>query len=150
MLTFTIKRNWFEMIASGEKKEEYRAANGYYDSRLMKYKNEPIWVALRNGYRNDSDTLYCRVVPVRETAARPEWGGVPGEMHWSLKILDVRSYKIECRHCRWRKWTQPSPMGLCLKHHYQTSDSECCEYAEERGKNERRGLHGESTDVCGV
>lgn len=38
MLTFTIKRNWFEMIASGEKKEEYRAANGYYDSRLMKYK----------------------------------------------------------------------------------------------------------------
>ena len=29
MLTFTIKRNWFEMIASGEKKEEYRAANGY-------------------------------------------------------------------------------------------------------------------------
>lgn len=26
MLTFTIKRNWFEMIASGEKKEEYRAA----------------------------------------------------------------------------------------------------------------------------
>lgn len=24
------------------------------------------------------------------------------------------------------------------------------EYAEERGKNERRGLHGESTDVCGV
>ena len=38
MLTFTIKRNWFEMIASGEKKEEYRAANSYYDSRLMKYK----------------------------------------------------------------------------------------------------------------
>lgn len=36
MLTFTIKRNWFEMIASGEKKEEYRAANSYYDSRLMK------------------------------------------------------------------------------------------------------------------
>lgn len=100
MLTFTIKRNWFEMIASGEKKEEYRAANSYYDSRLMKYKNEPIWVALRNGYRNDSDTLYCRVVPVRETAARPEWGGVPGKMHWSLKILDVRSNKLECRHCR--------------------------------------------------
>lgn len=50
----------------------------------------------------------------------------------------------------WRKWTEPRPVGLCLKHHYQTSDSECCEYAKERGKNERRGLHGESTDVCGV
>lgn len=49
----------------------------------------------KEDYRNDSDTLYCRVVPVRETAARPEWGGVPGKMHWSLKILDVRSYKIE-------------------------------------------------------
>jgi len=43
---------------------------------------------------------------------------------------------------------EPRPVGLCLKHHYQTSDSECCEYAKERGKNERRGLHGESTDVC--
>lgn len=137
-------------ISTTEYHEVVEPVYGYYDSRLMKYKNEPIWVALRNGYRNDSDTLYCRVVPVRETAARPEWGGVPGKMHWSLKILDVRSYKIECRHCHWRKWTEPRPVGLCLKHHYQTSDSECCEYAKERGKNERRGLHGESTDVCGV
>lgn len=53
------KRNWFEMIASGEKKEEYRAANSYYDSRLMKYKNEPIWVALRNGYRQAGCHSVC-------------------------------------------------------------------------------------------
>ena len=35
MLTLPIKRMWFDMIASGEKKEEYREIKEYYDSRLL-------------------------------------------------------------------------------------------------------------------
>ena len=34
MLVLPIKRKWFEMIASGEKKEEYREIKPYYDKRL--------------------------------------------------------------------------------------------------------------------
>ncbi len=35
MLTLPIKRMWFDMVASGEKKEEYREIKEYYDSRLL-------------------------------------------------------------------------------------------------------------------
>ena len=36
MLTLTIKRKWFNMILSGEKKEEYRDIKDYYKSRFSK------------------------------------------------------------------------------------------------------------------
>ena len=35
MLTLPIKKKWFDMIVSGEKKEEYREIKPYYDSRFM-------------------------------------------------------------------------------------------------------------------
>lgn len=34
MLILPIKKKWFDMIVSGEKKEEYREIKPYYDSRL--------------------------------------------------------------------------------------------------------------------
>lgn len=34
MLILPIKKKWFEMIASGEKKEEYREVKPYYTSRF--------------------------------------------------------------------------------------------------------------------
>ena len=35
MLILPIKKKWFDMIASGEKTEEYREIKPYYDSRFM-------------------------------------------------------------------------------------------------------------------
>lgn len=35
MLTLSIKKQWFDMIASGVKKEEYRDIKPYYTSRFM-------------------------------------------------------------------------------------------------------------------
>lgn len=57
MLVLPIKKKWFDMILSGEKKEEYRDIKPYYKTRF-----EHIWygcipntlavreVILRNGY----------------------------------------------------------------------------------------------------
>lgn len=36
MLILPIKKKWFDMIKSGEKKEEYREITPYYKSRLEK------------------------------------------------------------------------------------------------------------------
>ena len=36
MLTLPIKKKWFDMIKSGEKKEEYREIKPYYDIRFAK------------------------------------------------------------------------------------------------------------------
>ncbi|CDE59261.1 uncharacterized protein BN657_01508 [Fusobacterium sp. CAG:439] len=34
MLTFNLKKEWFEKIKSGEKTHEYRLANNYWNKRL--------------------------------------------------------------------------------------------------------------------
>lgn len=47
-----IKKKWFDMILSGEKKEEYREIKPYYESRFskcFKYNRECI-ITFRNGY----------------------------------------------------------------------------------------------------
>ena len=45
MLILPIKKKWFDMIVSGEKKEEYREIKPYYDSRFMNAfgRTDGIW-----------------------------------------------------------------------------------------------------------
>ncbi len=42
ILKLTIKKKWFDMILSGEKKEEYRNVSKFYESRLMNREFTPI------------------------------------------------------------------------------------------------------------
>lgn len=37
-LTLSLKEKWFDMIKSGEKKEEYREIKPFWDKRLLDYK----------------------------------------------------------------------------------------------------------------
>ena len=37
MLTFNLKKQWFEKIKSGEKTHEYRVANDYWHIRIQNY-----------------------------------------------------------------------------------------------------------------
>lgn len=39
MLTLPIKKKWFDMIFSGDKKEEYRKLSEYYATRFRKLFN---------------------------------------------------------------------------------------------------------------
>lgn len=40
VLTLTVSKQWFDMIAAGEKKEEYREIKGFWMSRLLLIKDE--------------------------------------------------------------------------------------------------------------
>ena len=73
MLTLPIKKKWFDMILSGEKKEEYRDQTPYWLNRLYSEigrqhegdkrtmtTREPFWVCFRNGYSPDSPTFEAR------------------------------------------------------------------------------------------
>lgn len=42
-LPLTLKKQWFDMILSGEKKEEYRAINDYWARRLLYIREEIEW-----------------------------------------------------------------------------------------------------------
>lgn len=91
MLTLPIKSKWFNMILSGEKKEEYRSMTQYYTSRFENAKNENnrFWCILRNGYSSNSPsaTVY---VELSTGYGREEWGAEPNTQYYILKILDIK------------------------------------------------------------
>ena len=93
MITLPIKRQWFDRIVSGEKREEYREDKPYYQSRFDRYMGNPVQVKFRNGYRKDSPSVVCTVVPHRGTG-RPKWGAESNKSYIVLSILEVK-YGLE-------------------------------------------------------
>ena len=98
MLILPIKKKWFDMIKSGEKKEEYREIKSYYQSRFVKlFLNEinqfkTNYVIFRNGYRKDSPKIKC-LCSFDVDYGKPEWGAEAGELYYVLKILEVEEIK---------------------------------------------------------
>lgn len=86
MLTLPIKKQWFDMIAKGEKKEEYREIKPYYEKRFVTAGLLDFWtddhapagreikIAFRNGYGYCSPTMYVSVT-LTIGEGKPEWGG---------------------------------------------------------------------------
>lgn len=95
MLTLPIKKKWFDMILSGEKKEEYREIKPYYNSRFRHAwqgsligGRAPRKIRFRNGYSATSPSCVAKCTfDVGE--GKPEWGAEPGKQYYRLHILDV-------------------------------------------------------------
>lgn len=99
MLTLPIKKKWYDMILSGEKKEEYRELKPYYDIRFQKLSKEAFdckrgyfEILFRNGYSKDSPTIKCRI-SLAINYGKPEWGAESGKLYYVLKILSVEEVK---------------------------------------------------------
>lgn len=94
MLTLPIKRKWFEMIVSGEKKEEYREIKPYWTSRIRRYGYAGInfVVRIKNGYQIDAP--YADLL-VKKTVGfgRPEWGAPADRKVYILQIIDILEVK---------------------------------------------------------
>lgn len=109
MLILPIKKKWFDMIASGEKTEEYREIKPYYDSRFMNAfgfilvggqmvygdaapgeirKPWPVPIVFRNGYSKESPEIICKCT-LHFGKGKPEWGTEPGKIYYVLKIQEV-------------------------------------------------------------
>ena len=106
MLTLPIKKKWFDMIKSGEKKEEYREIKPYYDSRFKFYIPDignmkiirmdvgtgfiPVddEIIFRNGYSKNSPYIKCKV-SIAKGYGKEEWGAEPNKLYYVLKILSV-------------------------------------------------------------
>ena len=56
-LHLVLKRKWWDMIASGEKKEEYRCANHYWAIRLLD--RQYRWYSQNIDYPNDFTDWLC-------------------------------------------------------------------------------------------
>ena len=101
MLTLPIKKKRFDMILSGEKKEEYREIKPYYTSRFdfkddgnFKTYASKRQIILRNGYSKNSPSTLCEVV-IKKGYGRQCWGAEPNKLYYVLKILSVEKIGSE-------------------------------------------------------
>ncbi len=96
MLILPIKKKWFDMILSGEKKEEYREVKPYYKSRFsnvfmmypyskIPYGTDYQQIMFRNGYSKKSPSFIADCTLDIKNGIQ-EWGAVPGVEYYVLTI----------------------------------------------------------------
>ena len=99
LIILPIKKKWYEMILSGEKKEEYREIKPYYMSRFKKVfsmhphsfipdGNDEHEVVFRNGYGRAAPS-FSAICTLDIKCGRPEWGADPGVEYYVLTIKDI-------------------------------------------------------------
>jgi len=114
VLHLTLKKKWFDMISSGEKKEEYREIKRYWADRLTYHEhheritcenslNDEIYadahrrfstgvfkkipiVQFKNGYRKDSPVVRFNIDVITWGSGNPEWGAEPGKKYFVIKL----------------------------------------------------------------
>lgn len=107
MITLTIKKKWFDMILSGEKREEYREIKPYYDSRLPKefgmFKDgnrlvkgntyppsdmSKQKIQFRNGYGKDSP-CFTAICSLSIGTGKVEWGAEQDVEYYRISIHEI-------------------------------------------------------------
>lgn len=96
ILHLTLNKRWFDMIASGEKKEEYREIKKYWEKRL--YYNtsqgqpkEYDIVRFRNGYSENAPTMDVKWVGTWISDGNPEWGAEKGKDYFVIMLGEIIS-----------------------------------------------------------
>lgn len=106
-LDLILKKKWYDMIASGEKKEEYRELTDYWGRRLTTIPNGMLLFSYRNGYEpipfkhfddvnfhlgyaKDRPTMNLKVEGIEVREGRPEWGAEPGKKYYVIKLGERR------------------------------------------------------------
>ena len=98
MLILPIKKQWFDMIEEGIKKEEYREVKPYYTTRfkniigkrnmerIINGEEVPLgYVLFRNGYSKNSSS-FKSLCSIRIGTGNSEWGAEPNVEYYVLRI----------------------------------------------------------------
>lgn len=111
-LHLNLKRKWFDMILSGEKKEEYRGFTEYWIKRLTEDNsycamgsgastqfviNEKHFdtITFSNGYSEDRDQFIIECLGIDISEGNPEWGAEQQEKYFVLKLGEIIKCNIE-------------------------------------------------------
>lgn len=93
MLTFNLKKEWFDKIKSGEKTHEYRIVNEYWGKRLYtqwakyKFKGTGIPCCFACGYPKKDDKqkrLYGYIVGIDQSL-----DGLDTDLKTSKRVFDI-------------------------------------------------------------
>lgn len=93
MLTLPIKKKWFDMILSGDKKEEYREIKSYYTSRFINLwsgigSDIPRDIMFRNGYSKYSSYFIAKCT-ISYNYGNPKRVAESNKLYYVLKILEI-------------------------------------------------------------
>lgn len=91
-LKLVLKKKWYDMIASGEKKEEYRDIKPYWTKRL--YTKNPYYGKIRKnslvtfylGYGKYRPSMTFWISRIVYDEGKPEWGAEPGKIYYVIKL----------------------------------------------------------------
>lgn len=99
VLNLTLKKQWYDMIHSGEKTEEYRDIKMYWASRLCDGFPSTFGIDLncqsfkrfnhiqfRNGYSSDSRMMLREFDSISIGEGKTEWGAESGKKYFIIKF----------------------------------------------------------------
>lgn len=106
VLRLTLKKEWFDMILSGEKKEEYRDIKDYWRARLEETPRYPFefnpkhfdLVEFTNGYGSDKPRIVVQCFGIELGESKPEWCGGVQDYFYVIhlgEILERHNIKSE-------------------------------------------------------
>lgn len=84
VLHLTLKRRWFEMIASGTKHEEYREMKPYWHKRLQGQSFDAVH--FRNGYSAAAPAMLVELRAVESGLGIAEWGAPLAQPVYILRL----------------------------------------------------------------
>lgn len=101
-LKLVLKKKWFDMIASGEKTEEYRETTPYWKKRLCPFypddcgatscvncimrSNDYDFVTFYLGYRKNRPQKTFRVKYITKGRGKEEWGAKKDKNYFIIKL----------------------------------------------------------------
>jgi hypothetical protein len=92
ILHLKLKKKWFDMIASGEKKEEYRTLNNYWAVRLIgngcRYKDFDV-IEFQNGYAKNSPKITVECLGITDGYGKEKWGAEIGVIYHVILLGKV-------------------------------------------------------------
>ena len=91
ILHLTIKKQWFDMILSGVKTEEYRDIKPYYNLRLIG--KEYDTVVFRNGYASNAPQFTMELKSITLSTGKPEWGAEESKVYFVLSLGKIINTK---------------------------------------------------------
>ena len=93
ILHLTLKKDWFDMIASGKKREEYRECKEYWSRRLMehgtnKFRKYDV-VRFRNGYAKGAPSIDIICKEICINLSKTKWSNKPPIKCFVIKLGEI-------------------------------------------------------------
>lgn len=103
-LHLTLKKKWFDMILSGEKKEEYREKKDFWINRLCDFEKclksnsyehfkSFDTITFKNGYASNAPEMVVEFKGIEIKEGNPDWGAEPSVKYFVINLGQILSTK---------------------------------------------------------